>query len=141
MVKFYNNYKYILVPFLLWLLIQISKVVVDCIQNKRFSLSRLLGSGGMPSSHSAVMVSITVMLGKYIGFHSPIFALACFMTLGVMQDAIGVRRQVGEQAKYLNEILVDDKITPEQKFQEMVGHTPIQVLSGLIIGIIVGIVA
>ena len=66
MVKFYNNYKYILVPFLLWLLIQISKVVVDCIQNKRFSLSRLLGSGGMPSSHSAVMVSITVMLGKYI---------------------------------------------------------------------------
>lgn len=137
----YNNYKYILVPFLLWLTIQISKVVVDCIEKKKFTLRRLLGSGGMPSSHSAVMVSITVMIGKNIGFKSPIFALACFITLVVMQDAVGVRRQVGKQAKYLNEILMDDKISPEKKFQEMVGHTPLQVLIGLIIGLIAGIIA
>lgn len=138
---FYNNYKYILVPFLLWLAIQISKVVVDCIEKKKFTLRRLLGSGGMPSSHSAVMVSITVMLGKNIGFKSPIFALACFMSLVVMQDAIGVRRQVGEQAKYLNEILMDEKTSPEEKFQEMVGHTPFQVLIGLIVGLIAGLIA
>ena len=138
---FYFKYKYILVPFLLWLAIQISKVIVDCIENKKFSLRRLLGSGGMPSSHSAVMVSITVMLGKNIGFQSPIFALACFMTLVVMQDAVGVRRQVGKHAKYLNEILMDDKISHEEKFQEMVGHTPLQVLIGLIIGLIAGLIA
>ena len=138
---FYNDYKYILVPFLLWLAIQISKVVVDCIEKKKITLRRLLGSGGMPSSHSAVMVSITVMLGKNIGFKSPIFALACFMSLVVMQDAIGVRRQVGKQAKYLNEILMDEKTSPEEKFQEMVGHTPFQVLIGLIVGLIAGLIA
>ena len=138
---FYNDYKYILVPFLLWLAIQISKVVVDCIEKKKITLRRLLGSGGMPSSHSAVMVSITVMLGKNIGFKSPIFALACFITLVVMQDAIGVRRQVGKQAKYLNEILMDKKTSPEEKFQEMVGHTPFQVLIGLIVGLIAGFIA
>ena len=138
---FYNNYKYILVPFLLWLAIQTSKVVVDCIEKKKITLRRLLGSGGMPSSHSAVMVSITVMLGKHIGFKSPIFALACFMSLVVMQDAIGVRRQVGKQAKYLNEILMDEKTSPEEKFQEMVGHTPFQVLIGLIVGLIAGLIA
>ena len=108
---------------------------------KKFTLRRLLGSGGMPSSHSAVMVSITVMLGKNIGFKSPIFALACFMSLVVMQDAIGVRRQVGKQAKYLNEILMDEKTSPEEKFQEMVGHTPFQVLIGLIVGLIAGLIA
>ena len=133
---FYNDYKYILVPVLLWLAIQTSKVVVDCIEKKKITLRRLLGSGGMPSSHSAVMVSITVMLGKNIGFKSPIFALACFMTLVVMQDAIGVRRQVGKQAKYLNEILMDKNTSTEEKFQEMVGHTPFQVLIGLIVGLI-----
>ena len=138
---FYNNYKYILVPLLLWLAIQTSKVVGDCIEKKKFTLRRLLGSGGMPSSHSAVMVSITVMLGKNIGFKSPIFALACFMSLVVMQDAIGVRRQVGKQAKYLNEILMDEKTSPEEKFQEMVGHTPFQVLIGLIVGLIAGLIA
>lgn len=138
---FYNDYKYILVPFLLWLAIQISKVVVDCIEKKKITLRRLLGSGGMPSSHSAVMVSITVMLGKNIGFKSPIFALACFMTLVVMQDAIGVRRQVGKQAKYLNEILMDKNTSTEEKFQEMVGHTPFQVLIGLIVGLIAGLIA
>ena len=95
----------------------------------------------MPSSHSAVMVSITVMLGKNIGFKSPIFALACFMTLVVMQDAIGVRRQVGKQAKYLNEILMDKNTSTEEKFQEMVGHTPFQVLIGLIVGLIAGLIA
>lgn len=95
----------------------------------------------MPSSHSAVMVSITVMLGKNIGFKSPIFALACFISLVVMQDAIGVRRQVGKQAKYLNEILMDEKTSPEEKFQEMVGHTPFQVLIGLIVGLIAGLIA
>ena len=138
---FYNDYKYILVPFLLWLAIQTSKVIVDCIEKKKITLRRLLGSGGMPSSHSAVMVSITVMLGKNIGFKSPIFALACFMSLVVMQDAIGVRRQVGKQAKYLNEILMDEKTSPEEKFQEMVGHTPFQVLIGLIVGLIAGLIA
>ncbi len=138
---FYNDYKYILVPFLLWLAIQTSKVVVDCIEKKKITLRRLLGSGGMPSSHSAVMVSITVMLGKNIGFKSPIFALACFMTLVVMQDAIGVRRQVGKQAKYLNEILMDKNTSTEEKFQEMVGHTPFQVLIGLIVGLIAGLIA
>ena len=138
---FYNDYKYILVPFLLWLAIQTSKVIVDCIEKKKITLRRLLGSGGMPSSHSAVMVSITVMLGKNIGFQSPIFALACFMTLVVMQDAIGVRRQVGKQAKYLNEILMDKNTSTEEKFQEMVGHTPFQVLIGLIVGLIAGLIA
>ena len=138
---FYNDYKYILVPFLLWLAIQTSKVVVDCIEKKKITLRRLLGSGGMPSSHSAVMVSITVMLGKNIGFKSPIFALACFMSLVVMQDAIGVRRQVGKQAKYLNEILMDKNTSTEEKFQEMVGHTPFQVLIGLIVGLIAGLIA
>lgn len=133
------DYKFIIVPLVLWFLIQFSKVIVDICENKKFSLRRLFGAGGMPSSHSAIITTVATMIGKYEGVNTPIFALALAMALIVMHDAIGVRRQVGKQAKFINDILLNKEYSNEKKFQEMVGHTPIQVCVGCILGIITGL--
>ena len=93
----------------------------------------------MPSSHSAVVVSISVLIGKHIGFNSPLFALSGVFAFIVMYDAAGVRRAVGKQAKVLNDILTNQKLTSAEKLQEMTGHTPIQVLAGAILGLIGGL--
>lgn len=97
-----------------------------------------MGAGGMPSSHSAIVVCLTIMIGKQEGFQSPIFALSSIFALVTMYDAAGVRRAVGKQAMILNNIIKNQKLTNAEKLQEMTGHTPIQVLTGAILGLIIG---
>ena len=92
----------------------------------------------MPSSHSAVVVSLATLIGKNIGVNSPLFALSGAFAFIVMYDAAGVRRAVGKQAKILNDILTNQKLTGVEKLQEMTGHTPIQVLTGAFIGFVGG---
>lgn len=97
----------------------------------------------MPSSHSATTVAITTMIGKSQGVNSPMFALALIFTLIVMYDACGVRRETGKQAHILNEIVNTPGLTKveiNEKLVELVGHTPIQVIVGALIGIIVGLI-
>lgn len=135
--------KYIYVPMILWILIQSFKVVYELYKTKKLNFKRIIGAGGMPSSHSAVVVSIATLIGKNCGVDSAIFALALIVALVVMYDACGVRRAAGKQAKLLNEIVNTpglSSVQVQEKLQEALGHTPIQVLVGALIGIIAGIV-
>lgn len=133
--------KYIWTPVLLWFAIQSFKVAWDLITEKKFNFKRILGAGGMPSSHSAVVTSLATLIGKNQGFDSPIFALALIFACIVMYDAAGVRRAAGKQAQLLNKIINTPGLSGlqvQERLVEVLGHTPTQVLVGALIGIIAG---
>lgn len=128
------------ISLLAWLTAQVLKVVFTIIFMKKLDLTRLVGSGGMPSSHSALVVSLATCIGKQEGFHSPIFSLSVAVALVVMYDAAGVRRAAGKQARVLNEIisaLQEHRAITEEKLKELLGHTPIEVIAGALLGIII----
>lgn len=133
--------KCVYIPFILWFLIQTFKVLTELIVNKRLDVKRIVGAGGMPSSHSAVVCSLATCIGKEYGFDSGIFAISMVMAFVVMYDAAGVRRAAGKQARILNKILDTPGLTTvevQEKLVEVLGHTPIQVFVGAILGVIVG---
>ncbi len=135
--------KYVYIPFFLWLSIQIFKLVWDLVKEKKFNFKRILGAGGMPSSHSAVVCSLAALIGKDVGFDSPMFGLAVIFALVVMYDAAGVRRAAGKQAKLLNKIVETPGLEigqVQERLVEVLGHSPKEVMVGAIIGIIVGLV-
>lgn len=136
--------KCLLVPFLVWLGIQTFKVIYDLVKTKKFNFKRIMGAGGMPSSHSATVTSLAVLIGKQTGFSSPTFALAVIFAFIVMYDAAGVRRAAGKQASLLNKLIETPGLTGMQvseKLVEVLGHTPLQVIVGAIIGVLVGVIA
>lgn len=122
------------------LIAQALKIVFGYISTKKFELHRLFETGGMPSSHSAFIVSLTIGIGRVNGFDSSIFALAFVFASIVMYDAMGIRRAAGEHAKILNLIVSKDNTfkLDNKKLKELLGHTPFEVLGGLILGIIIG---
>lgn len=133
--------KCVVIPFLLWASIQVIKFITDLIINKKINFKRLMGAGGMPSSHSAVVTSLSVLIGKEYGFNSGIFAMSLIFAFVVMYDAAGVRRAAGKQATILNKILDTPGLTSvqvQEKLVEVLGHTPVQVFVGAAIGILVG---
>ena len=137
------EYKYLIVPFATWFFIQLFKLIYDLVTTKKFNFKRILGAGGMPSSHSAVVVSLATMIGKSQGSESPIFGLATIFAFVVMYDAAGVRRAAGKQAKLLNKIVQTPGMTGvevTEKLQEVLGHTPTQVFVGAFIGVVVGLI-
>jgi len=126
-----------------WGISQVLKVIINLITSKSFSLERLFGDGGMPSSHSATVSSLATATALYYGLDSPYFAISCVFALIVMHDAKGVRLETGKQAKMLNEMLstlLDREVKPEEKLKELVGHTPLQVLMGCLLGIFLAFV-
>lgn len=136
--------KFIVVPFLLWLGIQIFKVLYDLITTRKFNFKRILGAGGMPSSHSAVVVGIATLVGKYEGVGSPLFAVTLVLAFVVMYDAAGVRRAAGKQARMLNKIIETPGLSGmevSERLVEVLGHTPLQVIVGALIGFIAGMIA
>ena len=123
-----------------WTSAQILKTLIDCILNKNFNAERLFGSGGMPSSHSATVCSLTVAAGLCYGAGSFEFAVSFVLAMIVMYDAMGVRRETGKQARLLNTILLEKplKLSGEvlqERLKEYVGHTPLQVFAGAVLGI------
>lgn len=140
MLEFFERYKYIIVPFVVWCAIQSFKVIYKRVDEGVWDFTRFWGAGGMPSAHSATTMCLTAMIGKHVGIDAPIFAVSLIFSLVVMYDAAGVRRAVGKQAHVLNNILKNQKLTNYEKLQEMTGHTPVQVVSGAVIGFIVGII-
>lgn len=135
--------KYIYIPFLLWFGIQLFKFLYDLYKTKKFNFKRIMGAGGMPSSHSAVVTSLATLIGKDFGVDSPIFAISFIFACVVMYDACGVRRAAGKQAKVLNEIVNTPGLTNVQvheKLQEALGHTPVQVFVGALLGLIAGLI-
>lgn len=135
--------KYVYVPLLLWFFIQLFKVIYDLITTKKFNFKRILGAGGMPSSHSAIVTSLATLIGKYQGVDTPIFAVSLILAAVVMYDACGIRRAAGKQAALLNKIIETPGLTGLQvseRLVEVLGHTPFQVLVGALIGVIAGLV-
>ena len=141
--KVINN-KFVYLPFLVWLGIQLFKVIYELIKTKKFNFKRIMGAGGMPSSHSAVVTSLATLIGRSCGFNSEIFALATIFAVVVMYDAAGVRRAAGKQARLLNKIVNTPGLTNiqvKEKLTEVLGHSPKEVLVGATIGIIAGLIA
>lgn len=142
-ISFIQEYKYIIVPFGIWFGIQLFKLIYDLVVNKKFNFKRILQSGGMPSSHTGVVVGLTTMIGKSQGINSPIFAVSLIFSFIVMYDAAGVRRAAGKQAKLLNKIIETPGLSGvevSEKLVEVLGHTPVQVFVGALIGIVVGLI-
>lgn len=126
-----------------WAIAQVLKVVFVLWTQKKWDFTRLIGAGGMPSSHSALVTSLATGIGKDFGYDSGEFALAFTVALVVMYDAAGVRRAAGKQAKVLNQI-IDDLYQHgadfnKERLKELLGHTPKEVLAGAAIGISIGI--
>ena len=143
MIDIILRYKYIIVPFVTWFGIQLFKVLYKRVHEGVWDIERILGAGGMPSSHSAIAVSLATMIGKNVGWDTPIFALSVIFSLIVMYDAAGVRRAAGKQAKLLNKIVETPGLTGVQmheKLVEVLGHSPKEVIVGVLIGLIVGLV-
>lgn len=138
-----TDFKYLYVPILMWIGIQTFKVIYDLVKTRKFNFKRILGAGGMPSSHSAVVTSLATLIGKNEGITSPIFAVAIIFACVVMYDAAGVRRAAGKQAKLLNKLVETPGLSGVQvgeKLVEVLGHTPTQVIVGAIIGVIAGLI-
>ncbi len=119
-----------------WLLAQVIKIANDLVVHKKLNIKRLWGSGGMPSSHSATVSSLTTAVGMAHGFDSAIFAVAFIFSMVVMYDAAGVRRAAGKQARVLNQIIENKNINIQEKLIELLGHTPFEVFMGAILGIV-----
>ena len=139
-----------------WFCAQVIKTVLTFIRYRELRLERLFGAGGMPSSHSALVCSMTLAMAKLVGFDYPLFGLTFVFAMVVMYDAMGVRRAAGEQAKVLNKIIFSkmfDIINEEleesceerggeapgdqKELKEYLGHTPLEVLGGMLLGILI----
>ena len=141
--NFITEYKYIIMPILVWVFIQLFKFIYDLVTTKKINFKRILQAGGMPSSHSGVVVWLTTMIAKEEGITSPLFGIALIFSFIVMYDAAGVRRAAGKQAKLLNKIVETPGLTGVQmheKLVEVLGHSPKEVIVGALIGLIVGLV-
>ena len=135
--------KYIYIPILLWFGIQLFKLLYDLVTTKKFNFKRILGAGGMPSSHSAVVTSLATLIGKNIGVATPMFAMALIFAFVVMYDAAGVRRAAGKQARLLNKIVETPGLSGlevSERLVEVLGHTPLQVVVGAVIGVVAGLI-
>lgn len=129
-----------------WFVAQILKTIVYVILNKTFVVERLVGDGGMPSAHSATVCSLATSTFFEFGVGSFPFAISAIFAIVVMHDAMGVRRETGIQARVLNEIIETfekmgrSELSAQDKLKEFVGHTPLQVLVGGILGCIVAVI-
>ena len=141
--------QYLLVPVFAWLIAQVVKTIINLIVNKEFDPSRLFGDGGMPSGHSATVTALACVCGFSSGFNSVEFAIAGVLAVIVMHDATGVRRETGKQAKaifaivnVINEYVTEkDRDLKAGKLKVMVGHTPLQVVCGAILGFAVALIS
>ncbi|MCX6740148.1 MAG: divergent PAP2 family protein [Candidatus Parcubacteria bacterium] len=136
------SYNLILVPFLALIIAQLIKVIIDSTQGK-FSWSNFNNYGGMPSSHSAMVAALATELGLTFGFTSGYFAIAFAFAFLTIRDAVGLRYQLGYHGKIINKLIKDLPDDKEEKYpylQERLGHTYIQALAGIILGILIAII-
>ena len=135
---------FVVVPLLAWAFAQVLKVIINYAVTKELNFERLFGDGGMPSGHSATVSSMATMAFMAFGGGSYQFALALMVAIIVCHDATGVRLETGKQAVMIKEIIksieiLTQKDLPEVKLKEFVGHTPFQVMAGILIGIVIGV--
>lgn len=137
----FKNYP-LISAFFAWLLAQLLKMPLDYLHKKHWDWMIFFTPGGMPSSHSATMTAVTLSMGLFYGFESPLFALGLAMTTIVVYDAANVRRQAGIQAQKIN-VLVKELLSghpiSEKDLREVLGHTPLEVIGGILLGIAIAI--
>ena len=126
-----------------WFIAQVLKVIINFTIHRTFDLGFLISSGGFPSSHSATVSALTLGIGKYYGWDSPIFAVAAIFAMIVMYDAAGVRRAAGKQAEVINQLVEglyqQMSHLSQERLKELIGHTPFEVFAGATVGILVGL--
>lgn len=167
--KFFS-YNYCLIcAFVSWIVAQVLKTLFVLIWERRFDAERLFGAGGMPSAHSATVCALTIAVSRECGVGSPMFAISSVLAIVVMYDATGVRRSSGEQAKVINRMVdvldipdikqkeiksklnifsrdldnfeyIEDDDEEAKKLKEQLGHTPLEVLGGALIGIVIALI-
>ena len=138
-VKIMNN-KVLLACFTAWFIAQMLKIMLTFYSSKKIDLTRFVGSGGMPSSHTSSVMALSTSVGRMYGWDSAIFAVSLCFAFVVMYDAAGVRRAAGNQAKILNMIIEDlahNKPLANERLKELIGHTPKEVLAGAVLGILI----
>lgn len=141
-VDLFSN-PFLITSTLAWLVAQVLKVIINAFINRKLDWERLVGDGGMPSGHSATVSSLATITGLLCGLRSYEFGISVILAIIVCHDAMGVRREAGRHAKVLNELqkafeeLMNQDL-PDVALKEFVGHTPIQVCAGILIGILVG---
>jgi acid phosphatase family membrane protein YuiD len=132
--------KVLILAFIAWSLAQLLKLPIEYLRTRRWNWALLVSVGGMPSSHSALITATTHAIGLYFGFDSPAFALGLAITMIVTYDAAGVRRQAGIHAQRIN-LIVDELLSghpiSEKDLREVLGHTPLEVAGGILLGILV----
>lgn len=139
---FFHNYV-LIVGLISWFAAQLIKSILVLIETKKFRWERMIGSGGMPSSHSSTVCSVVVAMARSSGVSSPLFALAFIFAAVVMHDAMGVRLEAGKHARIINVLLkkVDMKdLTEEKDLKELLGHTTLQVVAGAVLGIVIALI-
>ena len=137
------NNDILLAAFIAWALAQFLKIFIELFRTKRLHLSLVFSTGGMPSSHSAFMAATATAVGLSEGFDTTAFAIAAAICIVVMSDAAGVRRAAGKQAQVINKLFENIENTGfalDKKLKELLGHTPVEVACGALLGIIVAIV-
>jgi len=134
--------RYVLPPLLAWFIAQVMKVIISSSRQRRLNLRVLAETGGMPSSHSAIVAGLTTGIGRIDGVGSAGFAIALIFSIVVMYDAQGVRRAAGRQAALLNQIaneLLAGHQIQQVRLRELLGHTPVEVLVGAALGVVIGL--
>ena len=137
------NNKIIQTAALSWLVAQIIKIIIDCIKNKTINPTLIVSSGGMPSSHSSFVTSLACATGFTEGFGSTLLAITFVFAMVVMYDASGVRRAAGKQAEVLNIFIANFEkhgIKIDSKLKELLGHSPVEVFAGAILGIVISVI-
>ena len=141
----FSGNRVLFISIISWMSAQFIKLLIALIMEKRVDIRRLIGSGGMPSSHSAAVSACSVSVGKLYGVSSPVFAVAAVFSFVVMYDAANVRRAAGEHARIINYMMEHwERNSPEafeKKLKELLGHTPLQVAFGAALGITIGLFA
>ncbi len=133
--------KVLIIALVAWVLAQILKVPTTLLREHKLDVSWLVQPGGMPSSHAAIMTAATHAIGLYVGFDSPLFALGVVITMIVVYDATGIRRQAGKHAELLNKVIADLLAGHllfreyQEQLQEVLGHTQLEALGGVLLGI------
>lgn len=125
-----------------WIIAQILKVIIYALMNRKLDIRRLFGDGGMPSGHSATVTAMAVTTGMECGLDSAAFAVAAILAIIVMHDAMGVRLEAGKHAKALNELLelFSSDLESDIKMKEFLGHTPLQVAFGALLGLVIALI-
>jgi acid phosphatase family membrane protein YuiD len=138
-LAFFQN-KALMAGLIAWLLAQIIKMPLDYFYTRKWNWALLLTTGGMPSSHSSLLTATSLGIGLYHGFDDPVFAIAVAITMVVVYDAAGVRRQAGIHAQRINVLfkeLLRGHMLNEKDLREVLGHTPLEVIGGILLGLIV----